>query len=269
VNGGGEGGQPAHRSWRALAELLLAAGADANDGQTIYNRGLGDRPSDDTEYLELLFQHGLGRGDGGPWRRRLAEQHEPADLVAEVLQHAAEMGLPARARLVLAQGADPNRRARHPIFGGRTPYESAMRGGNLDVAAMLVEVGADTSTLDDVQRLVSALVAGDESARLAAPALLEQARQREPALVDIAAERGRIGAIRLLVQLGWDVNARRRGTALHTAAMSGDAELARALLVLGADPTIRDTEFGGTPAGWAHHGGHLELAEELAAAERR
>ena len=44
----------------ALAELLLTAGADANDGQLLYDRQFGR----DDRHLVLLFEHGLGRGDG-------------------------------------------------------------------------------------------------------------------------------------------------------------------------------------------------------------
>ena len=52
-------------------------------------------------------------------------------------------------------------------------------------------------------------------------------------------------------------------TALHLAAQSGEADAVEALLELGADTTIRDALHGGTPSGWAHFGGHLELAERL------
>jgi hypothetical protein len=262
--GGGEGRQSRHPKWHVIATLLLDAGADANDGQGVYNRGLGDVPVDDVDWLELLYARGFGVGDGGPWHRRLAPHHPaPADLVAEVLQHAAVLNLPDRARLVLRNGADPNRAALHPIFGGRTPFESALRNGNLDIAQMLADAGADQSTVDDVDRYIGAVMAGEPSARGAERSLRQQALEREPALVVDAARLGRGAAVALLVELGWDVNARDRSTALHEAAWRGDAPLARQLLVLGADRTIRDTEFDGEPAGWAHHAGHEELAVEL------
>lgn len=62
VCGGGERDQPPHPHVLDLARLLLEAGAEANDGQTVYNRMFG---TDDSVYA-LLFEHGLGRGDGGP-----------------------------------------------------------------------------------------------------------------------------------------------------------------------------------------------------------
>ena len=37
----------------------------------------------------------------------------------------------------------------------------------------------------------------------------------------------------------------------------------RALLELGADPSVRDALYDGTPANWAEHGGHEAAAELL------
>ncbi len=62
VFGGGEQGAPPHRDELVLARLLLAAGAEANDSQTIYNRGAGDIARDDTDFLELLLDHGSDAG---------------------------------------------------------------------------------------------------------------------------------------------------------------------------------------------------------------
>jgi ankyrin repeat protein len=87
-----------------------------------------------------------------------------------------------------------------------------------------------------------------------------------------AAANGRVAAIRRLVELGADVGAlgtfggpdHGQGvTALHLAAGAGQAEAAETLLELGADPTVRDALHDGTPAGWAKHGCHSELAERL------
>ena len=52
-------------------------------------------------------------------------------------------------------------------------------------------------------------------------------------------------------------------TPLHEAASRNDAALARLLLAAGADRTIKDTQFGSTPLGWAHHLGHTEVAALL------
>jgi ankyrin repeat protein len=80
-----------------------------------------------------------------------------------------------------------------------------------------------------------------------------------------AAACGRVAAIERLVALGADPNQQasfggpEHGvgvTALHLAAQSGDLPAIRALLEQGADRTIRDRLYGGTPADWAAHGGH-------------
>lgn len=272
VLGGGEGSQPPHGHAMALARLLLEAGAEANDSQTVYNRELGDLASDDTEFLELLLAHGLGHGDGGPWHQRLQPNHPaPRELIAEALAQAADAGLVRRARLLLAHGADPNGRGLHPAFGGRTAYEGAVLHGNTDVAALLAAAGADTATIEPLTGFIGGCLAGDrpavESALAADPALLDRAMEREPRLVAIAAELGRPGAVQLLAELGCDINARHGGTALHEAALRGDMALVRLLVDLGADPAIIDTSFNATPSGWAEHGGHPDVAAYLAHSE--
>ena len=61
--------QPRHPHSLELARVLLEAGAEANDSQALYNRMFGD----DDDHLVLLFEFGLGTGDGGPWRARLGD----------------------------------------------------------------------------------------------------------------------------------------------------------------------------------------------------
>ena len=268
VFGRGEQGAPPHLHEITLARLLLEAGAEANDSQTIYNRGAGDIARDDTEFLELLLDHGLGRGDGGPWRRMLAHGHQtPEEIVAEALQHAAEAGLEQRTRLLLARRVDPNRPGTHPGYEGRSPYEGAVLHGNLAIAELLAEAGADTSTVDPLTAFVGACLAGDRRAVDTALAtdqrLLSSALEQRDDLVARAAELSRGDAIRLLVDLGFDVNVRHRTTALHEAALRGEVQLAKLLVELGADPDVVDTEWDSPPSGWARHGGHIDVADYL------
>lgn len=274
VFGRGEQGAPPHPEELTLARLLLEAGAEANDSQTIYNRGAGDIARDDTEFLELLLDFGLGQGDGGPWRRRLGSAHQsPAEIVAEALQHAAEAGLVNRVGLLLDRGADPSCPGTHPGYRGRTPYEGAVLHGNLHAADLLAAAGADTSTADPLTRLIGRCLAGNRAAvndALAAdPDLLDLARDRRPDLVARAAELGRVDAVQLLVDLGFDVNARHRTTALHEAALRGDLSMVAHLVDLGADPTIVDESYDSTPRGWAEHNGHDEVVAYLDGLEGR
>lgn len=264
VFGGGEGDQPQHRASVDLARLLLSAGADANDAQTLYNRGLAGSWSDDTSHLELLLSAGLGRGDGGPWQRRLGPTlPTPAQLIRDELATAALRGGARRARLLLDHGADPDGIGLHPLFGGRTPYRLAQLHGHPEIAEMLTAAGA-SATLDEFETFVATCMRGDRTVAAARPDLVASALERTPDLVNRAAEHGNAAAARLLVDLGFDVNHLDRTTPLHHAAWNGDVEMVRTLISLGADPSIEDTEHCSTPLDWAEYGG-----KELTAAYLR
>ncbi|CAN5195176.1 hypothetical protein BH23ACT9_BH23ACT9_00100 [soil metagenome] len=108
--------QPRHPRCIPLARLLLAAGADPNDGQTLYNRMFRS----DDEHLEVLLPAGLGRGDGGPWKRLLGDRlPTPAHLVAEALERAVEFGHGDRVALLLAHAIDPDPGVTDPRPGAR------------------------------------------------------------------------------------------------------------------------------------------------------
>ena len=140
--GGGEdrANQPPHQYANTLARMLLDAGADPNDGQTLYNRMF--EPSDD--HLELLFEYGLGKGDGGPWRRRLGEaQQTPEQMLADQLIWAVQSGRSERVAMLLAHGVDPNAAGSgHPTHQGRSAYEWALYDGSADIAVLLEAAGA-------------------------------------------------------------------------------------------------------------------------------
>jgi ankyrin repeat protein len=135
--GSGEGGSPEHRDLPALARLLLERGADPNDDQTLFNLG-GTR---DDGWLELLFEFGLGSGDGGPWRRLLGDrQASPRAMVEDLLIRAAHNGFADRVRLLLAHGVDPaGMGTRHPIHAGRAAIDEAVLLGHREVVELLAE----------------------------------------------------------------------------------------------------------------------------------
>ncbi len=267
---GGGGTIPAHPERLALARLLLEAGANANDGQALYNQGWGPDPQE--EWLELLFEFGLGSRDGGPWRRRLGErQDSPRAMVEDLLMAAAGHGLTDRVRRLLARGVDPEGRgSRHPIYRGRSPVQEAALSGHMDVVSQLVDAGASWEH-DAVDELVAAAMAGDRDTvnRLLAadPVVREQAIERRPDQLVRAAEQSGCESVAVLIELGFDVNARPRTAPLHEAAVRGDIPVIRLLLDHDADPNMHDTGYDATPAGWAEHHGQHEAQRLLEARE--
>jgi len=123
--------------------------------------------------------------------------------------------------------------------------------GNLAIAGLLAEAGADPTAVVPTARFIGACLAADTSAANSAlasdPGLLARVMQDRTDLVARAAMLGRPDAIRLLVRLGFDLNARRH----CTRRTSGNLAMVTLLIELGADPTIVDTEHNSTPKGWA------------------
>ncbi len=88
---------------------------------------------------------------------------------------------------------------------------------------------------------------------------------RTPHFLCAAAERNRADVVGLLLDLGVPVNAHgaNRRTALHAAAASDARDAATLLLARGADANIRETQYGGTPLGFASHYAHQGMVDLL------
>lgn len=261
--GGGEDktNQPPHRHSLALARLLLEAGADPNDSQALYNRQF----EPDDSHLRLLIEFGLGTDRGGPWHARLNSGHgTPAQLLEDQVVAAAFENRVEWARRALAAGANPDGLGtRHPLRYDLTPLEAAIRRGNREVAEVLRAAGATEPDLDPVEHFLSACMASDRTTveQLLAdrPVLTTDAITRRPDAILQATELRRPEAIRLLAELGFDVNVWARLTPLHQAAYDGDVAVVQALLDVGADPELREPGFNATPLGWAEHARRTEV----------
>ena len=146
------------------------------------------------------------------------------------------------------------------LAGAETPVEVARRRGHDAVYAVLLDRSGPGT------RLVQASRRGDvvEIDRLfeETPGLLSELAEHEVC----EALHGSAAGARSLLAHGADLGARDDhvgATALHHAAWRGDVDVATVLLDGGADPSIRDRTYEGTPLGWARHGGARDVVTLL------
>lgn len=200
--------------------------------------------------------HYLGANGFEDWRQRT-----PANAVAV-------------ADRLMAAGADPNAvcytyrggPGEHVVGLLATSDHPKEAGLALPLLAALAHGGA---RLGPVHQLLTDLYRAAQGADPSAAV-----RQLDPAapaaglaVVECAAL-GETSLLLALLDAGVPVDARRDdgATALHQAAIDGNAALVDVLLARGANPRLRDKVFDGTPAGWADAGGHADLARRLAEA---
>jgi ankyrin repeat protein len=242
-----------------LTRVLLEAGADPDDGESLYH----STESPDPTCLALLLAHGA------------TTSHTNA------LAHALDDERPEHVRLLLAAGADPNehahvahavRRGRGPEVvrllaehgadvdrpGGetwrgnvplRTPYQHARLRARNDLADTLAQLGASTA-VDPADAAVESLARGELPTTALAGAL--DVDQQE--VIVLAALRGHLAAVVDAVGPGFRgvVGGSPEGTLVAHAAWVGDAALVERLLALGAEP--------GSALGWAAHGSRNHTA---------
>ena len=180
----------------------------------------------------------------------------------------------------------------HTVLGLVTSCEPARKAGvQIPLVDLLVRRGADPSlgldpaVIHGEDAAVSRLLElGAKHTLMSAAALGESAIlktllkknwpvERLMGAALAAAQYGRIESVKALLSGGLRVNDPMTShpyapTLLHEAARCGRRGLVEWLVEHGADPTLRDTQFRGTPAGWARHNGHLDLADWLAAREQ-
>lgn len=234
----------------ALTKLLLEAGADANDGESLYHSlenpactGLllehGARIAgsnaiyraidlvDDTA-LKLLLRHG---GDPNEPAR-----NPPLTDWGSPLLRAIRCRRPRHVEALLDAGADPSR----PTPDGITPYRLALQFGLVDAAALLrARTGAPA--IPEQELFIAACSRGDEAeARKIGTKLPDLPASLPPSqlrlLPDMAAEAAD-NAVKTMVRLGWPIAVRGGdwdASALNHAVFRGNAALTRFLLEHGA-----------------------------------
>lgn len=247
----------------ALTALLLAFGADPNDDETTYHTP----ESYDNATLELLVHTGrlsaeslatllLRKCDWHDLRgvRWLLEHGaDPLDTTRwthSILHHALSRENDLEIlQLLLDYGADPQR-----MVEGTTAIACAARCGRGDVLDAMARRGIPLR-VDGADALLAACARGHGAAsRMIAesqPDALAQVRAMAGHVLPQFAAAGNAVGLRLLLDLGLPVDARRPaefryldyasgGTALHSAAWRGRSAALRALLERGADVHLRD-----------------------------
>jgi ankyrin repeat protein len=237
-----------------LTKLLLEAGADPNDGESLYHS------LESLACTRLLLEHGA-RVTGSNALYRAFDLDNAAALEL-LLRHGADPNEPARnppladwgtpllrairmrrsrrhVEALLRAGADPS--ARTP--GGLGAHALALQLGLGEVAELLREDDSAASIPEELQ-FIAACARGDEaearrirSRRPDLPGSLANAQLR--ALPDLAAE-GADEGVRLMVELGWPIAVRGgdwNASALNLAVFRGNAGLTRFLLEHGASWT--------------------------------
>ena len=234
-----------------LTEMLLNAGADPNDGESLYHS------LENPDCTRVLLRHGARIGGTNALRRAL-DLPEPAALElllahgddpnepagegptkiwgAPLLRAIAVRRSPHHIAALLGAGADP----RAHTSGGISAYRLAMQTGLTDVAELLRGAGA-AEDLTPEDAFVAACACADAitAQRIQAqhPHLPGSLSADQLRLMPDAAAWGSRDAVKVMVERGWPIDVRGgdwNATALNHAVFRGDPVLTEFLLKHGA-----------------------------------
>jgi ankyrin repeat protein len=235
------------RCWRPLECAVTSANSSSNNEPII--RLLLDRgaPVRSETVVASLY------AAGGTWCLELLTEHAagPPGLYTDALVEAVRQGHSDAVATLLAAGADPV--AAGP--DGRSACRQAMTMGIAPTDLLRPSRG------EPADRLLEAIANGDgEAARSltrAVPGLVNRLAPADHEALVEAAERGKVSSVRLMLELGFPIDAHREitdsdgATALHAAAWAGSAETVALLLAHGADLHARDSRWQSEPLEWA------------------
>ena len=252
-----------------LTRVLLEAGANPDDGESVYHSA----ETEDTECLRLLLEAGAQTtGTNGLAHALDYDRIEPVRMLLKAgadpnehahVAHAVRRGRgPEFVRLLHEFGADLDRPGGETWRGDallRTAYAQAFLRGREDVARTLEELGASTA-LPPGDAAIAQISRGEQPTH-PLPADLDYDVQE--ALI-LAALRGKVDLV--VDAVGPDfrgvIGGSPGGTLLHHAAWTANADAARELLARGADPNApASTGDPETPFSWVVWGSaHTPLA---------
>lgn len=239
-----------------LTLVLLEAGADPDDGESLYHSTEAPSP----ECLRLLLAHGARTQGTNALAHALDDERlEQVRLLLEAgadvrdaayIAHAVRRGRgPEEVRLLAEFGADVERPGGETWRGHvpqRSPYRHAVLRNRRDLVDELARLGASTEV--PPEDLAVAAVARGEAATL--PAELDPDAQE---VLILAALGGKLDAVVAAVgpEFRGVAGGSPSGTLLHHAAWVGAEEPVRELLARGADPAAESDAPFSTPLAWA------------------